>query len=456
MSCSSSQPSRTYPTSGNGESDVTIANRGLLSPLGLGYYAIHPALPWYFTTLHATAIGPPGSPDADRSTRAYTHTLAGLGAYYTAQLETGRGDPVPVLAVEEGNLHHALSMALSAGCWDDTASCLQGLYILYERTARDGEWGRLVGHVAPAFIDPVTDGPLPGRDNQWSIITGYRVRLAMDVLDWPAATRLQDLRIARDRDEATAALAAPASQLTSGQRNQIRTLASSLQYLGHILYSQQNPGCLPHFQEALALAQRVQDTAAEGMLAATLGNAYLNVPSLRDLDQAQRWCEHSLGLTSEHDRVRRARSLGSLGNVAYGRFLEARDADQPEAVLLGHLNAALNGYQQALDLFPADDADDLAILYNKLGVIYLQAGDTRRALHHFQQAIRHDEACGDTYGAGEARYNIALLLQGDGRPGDALLYARAALHDFERTGPGAARAAAAAANLITRLEQGTG
>ena len=37
---------------------------GLLSPLGGGYYAIHPALPWYFTTLFTTAYGPPASPPA--------------------------------------------------------------------------------------------------------------------------------------------------------------------------------------------------------------------------------------------------------------------------------------------------------------------------------------------------------------------------------------------------------
>ena len=35
---------------------------GLLSPLGGGYYQIHPALPWYFTTLYATADRPARQP----------------------------------------------------------------------------------------------------------------------------------------------------------------------------------------------------------------------------------------------------------------------------------------------------------------------------------------------------------------------------------------------------------
>jgi tetratricopeptide (TPR) repeat protein len=428
---------------------------GLLTPLGGGYYQMHPALPWYFTTLYTTAIGPTGSPDADRAARAYTHTLAQLGNYYHNEYQDGRSDTVPALRVEEGNLHHALTLALDAGHWTNVLGCLQGLRLLYERTGRDGEWARLVAQVAPAFIDPATDSPLPGREDQWHVITGYRVVLAMAARDWPAATHLQNLLTAHHREQAAAALAAPASQLTPGQRLQIRTLSASLQYLGHILHSQQDPGCLSYFQEALILAQRIQDTAGEVRLASNLGNAYMEVPSLRDLDQAQRWHQHSLDLEPGHNRVGRAKSLAALGSVALQRFLEARAARQPETVLLGHLKAALDGYQSALGLLPADDAEELATTHNQLGIIYSEAGDARRALHHFQQAIRFREARSDLYGAGQTRFNIARLLRADGRTGDALLYARAALHDFERTGLGAAHAAADTRDLIARLEQGT-
>ncbi len=229
-----------------------------------------------------------------------------------------------------------------------------------------------------------------------------------------------------------------------------------MEYLGNILRFQEDPGCLPRYEEALILAQRVHDTAGEAMLVTSLGNAYLDVPALRDLDQAQRWHQHSLDLKPEHNRVGRAKSLAQLAKVAYERFREAHAARQPESVLLGHLNAALNGYQQALDLLPVEDAEDLATVHNQIGLIYRQAGDIRRAMHHFQQGIRFKEACGDIYGAGQTRYNIALLLQYDGRPGDALHYARAALHDYQRAGTGTAQKAAQAQNLIARLERASG
>jgi hypothetical protein len=431
------------------------ADIGLLSPLGGGYYAIHPALPWYFTTLYTTSYGPPEDAEAQQAARAYTHTLATLGDYYFNRYEGGQADVVASLRVEEGNLHHSLTLAVDAGHWHDAVGCLQGLSILYRRTGRDGEWAGLVGRVTPVFVDPATDGPLPGREDQWTIITGYRVQLASAARDWPAATRLQNLRIAQHRENAAAALAAPVGQLTPAQRNRIRSLAGSLQFLGNILRLQQDPSCLPHLQEALTLVQRIQDTNAESMVATSLGNTYLRMPALRDLDQAQLWHQHGLGLTSEQDRVGRAKSLGALANIAVERFLDARDAGQPETVLLGHLNAALDGYQQALRLFPPDDAEDLATTHHQLGVTYSEVGDIRRAIHHFQQSIKFQEARGDIAGAGQTRYNIALALQDDGRPGDALLYARAALHDFERTGPGAALQATQARDLIAELEQDT-
>ena len=58
------------------------ADIGLLESLGGGYYQIHPALPWYFTTLYTTSYGQPDSPAAQRATRAYSRAIGELGNYY--------------------------------------------------------------------------------------------------------------------------------------------------------------------------------------------------------------------------------------------------------------------------------------------------------------------------------------------------------------------------------------
>jgi tetratricopeptide (TPR) repeat protein len=432
------------------------AGIGLLESFGegSGFYRIHPALPWYFTTLYTASYGPPDSPPAQRAARAYARAIGELGYYYHGQSEEGlAAQVVPVLTAEEANLRHGLDLARAAGLWDAAIGCLQGLSVLYARTGRDGEWARLVDDVTPEVTDPATGGPRPGRDDQWSIATGYRVRLAWQARDWPAATTLQTALLAWRRDRAAAALAAAPAGLTAAQRNQIRNFAAALTELGNILRQQEDPGCLPLFQEALALAQRTGDRPAEAQAALNLGNAYLRVPGLRDLDQAGHWYQHSLSLRDYDDGLGRARIFGSLGAVALARFDDARVAGAAEAVLLGHLNTALGHYQQALGLLPAGDHETRAITEHQLGIIYGRAGDSGQALRHYQQSLQHEEARGDIYGAGSTRYNIALLLADSGRVGDALAYARAALTNYQQAGPGATAQADQARQLIVDLEQ---
>jgi tetratricopeptide (TPR) repeat protein len=444
----------------DGDAAVGLLDRaaaiGLLESLGAGsgYYQIHPALPWYFTSLFTDSYGSSASPAAHRAARAYARALGALGDYYHDQAGQGHESwVVPVLGVEEANLRHALTLARTGELWHAAAGCLQGLRTLYERTGRDGEWARLVAAVTPDVTDPATGGPLPGRDEQWGIITGYRVRLARRARDWPAATTLQTALIAWARDRAAAALAASPASLTSDQRNQIRNLAASLHELAQILLSQQDPGCLPYYQEALGLFERIGARPEQADLAVNLGNAYLQVPGLRDLGQAEHWYKHGLSLRTDSNQLGQAGSLSQLGNVALERFNDAQDAGEAAPVLVDHLNAALGYYQQALDLTPADDHEHRAVVENQLGVVYAGAGDTGQALRHFQQALRHHEARGDIYTAGEARRNIALLLERDGRISDALLFARAALANFQQAGPGAADRADRARRHIARLEQ---
>jgi tetratricopeptide (TPR) repeat protein len=279
------------------------ADVGLLEPLGGGYYQIHPAPPWYFTSLFAASYGPPQAPDAQRAARAYTAAIGALGNYCNGQAEAGHSvEVVPVLAAEEANLRHALDLGRAAGLWRAAAGCLQGLRVLYERTGRDGEWARLVAAVTPEFTDPATGGPRPGRDDQWNLVTGYRMRLARHARDWPAATTLQSTLIAWRRDQAAGALAAPLASLTTAQRAQIRNLGAALTQLGMNLLEQEDPGCLPHLQEAPALFQRIGDRPAEAQAAVNLGNAYL-VPGLGDLDQAGHWYQRSLSLRPDSDRA---------------------------------------------------------------------------------------------------------------------------------------------------------
>lgn len=216
---------------------------------------------------------------------------------------------------------------------------------------------------------------------------------------------------------------------------------------------QGKPDCVIFSQEAINLYQQIGDRAAEAIRAFNLGHAYKNIPSIRDLEQAELWYRRSLELRDERDRLGQAKCKYQLGSVAYERFKEARAANKPEEELLRHLNDAVQSYHQGLDLLPANAVNDLAVVHNQLGSIYGDAGDLERGLSHYYEAIRYFEGAGNLYDAGRARFNVAITLTNASRLDDALLYAQAALRNFATYGEGAAADIQDTQGLIARIEQ---
>jgi hypothetical protein len=109
------------------------------------------------------------------------------------------------------------------------------------------------------------------------------VRIAWQARDWPTANSLQIALIAWARAGLPRRWLFPRS--ASPQRRQIRNLAVSPERLGHILSRQGGPGRLPYFQEALGLYERIGGRQEQANLANS--NAYLTVPGLGDLGQAE-------------------------------------------------------------------------------------------------------------------------------------------------------------------------
>jgi tetratricopeptide (TPR) repeat protein len=439
------------------ETGIALLDRaaevGLLTAHGSGYYDVHPAIPIHLQRLFTHHYGPPNSPTALQAIRAWTEATSALGSYYVGQYEAGHTQIAEALAAEEANLLHTRRLALQHGWLDLVIGSMQGLRVLYRRTGRAIEWRRLVDDLIPVFTDLATNRPRPGLEEEWALLTGYRVVIARDARDWDIAQQLQNAVIAWARERAATALATPPNQLTDRQRIQIRNLAVDLEQLGHLLHEQGDPGCIQHYREAIQLAQSIGDQQEEAVVAFNLGHAYKDIPALRDLDQAQHWYQRARDLFAEHNTFNRAGAIAQLGNVAHERFNDSLQAEAPEQQLLAHLNDAASAYHQALELFPGNAIGELGITHQALGVIYGYAADTSRALSHYQKAIRHQEQGDNRYEAGRSRLNAAITLARAGRREDALLYAQAALRDFETLGPGAAAMADQARQLIAQLQQ---
>ncbi|MGB8643675.1 MAG: CHAT domain-containing protein [Anaerolineae bacterium] len=445
------------------ETGIALLDRateiGLLTAHGNGYYTIHPALPWFFQSLFnqyypplPLAAGEGQGVGAFAATRAFASALGTLGNHYHRQYNEGHRDVIVALNTEEANLLHARRLARQNEWWGTVINTMQGLDEFYDHTGRRAEWAQLVNEIVPDFVDPATGGPLPGREEEWGLVTEYRVRLARGTRRWAEAERLQRGRVDWSRQRAATALAKPAGSLDGAERNSVLSLGSSLHELGGIQRERNLPECIESYKEALALAQKIQDDLHEAIAAFNLGTAYENIPSIRDLTQAEQWYRRSLELCDEGDHLGQSKCLGQLGSVAQERFEEAREAKKPAMEVLGHLNEALRYYLQALELSPQDMVNDRAAFHNQLGLIYDDAGDRDRALFHWREGIQYAEGASNWYEAGKYRFNIALTLANAGRLADARAYAYAALRNYETFGDRAAEEIERTRGLIARIE----
>jgi tetratricopeptide (TPR) repeat protein len=428
------------------------AETGLLTSRGHGYYAVHPAIPWHLRRLFEHYYGLPATPAAQHAIHGWTAAISVMGDYWHNQYGEGQSQVIGMLDAEENNLLRARQVARQNDWWDLIMGPMQGLRVLYEHAGRTVEWRRLVAELTPDLANPETDGPLPGREQQWALHTDYRVSIAREARDWARAQSLQEATIAWTRHLAAEPLAAEPETLNDRQRDIIYNLATAVLGLGYILLEQDMLGCVDSYLEAISLLQRIGDRRAEGVVAYNLGHAYKNVPGLRDLDQAERWYRRRLELTETHDTRGRANVTGQLGAVAFERFREGRKAREPVEQLARHLEGAINAYEQALQLLPTEDVRTLGVIHGQLGLIYSETRVTDGALQHFRQAIQYMEQQDDRYSAGEIRVNVAIALWKAGRNLEALLYAHAALRDFEVAGPGAAARVEHARQLIAKFE----
>ena len=280
----------------------------------------------------------------------------------------GHTEVIGVLGAEEANLLHARRLALTRGWHDLVLGAMQGLRILYDHTGRTIEWRRLVDELIPEFTDPATGGPRPGREEQWALLTGYRVRIARDARDWPAARQLQTPPSPGDASKPPPPSPSPAGELDDRQRNQIRSLAAALFELGQILREQDDPGCVQPYQKPWSCTSGSATGAREGTVAFNLGHAYKDIPALRDLDQAEQWYQRDLELLDEHDTLGRARSTGQLGNRRL-RALRRRPGrgGTRASSCSGTSTTQLAPTTRHSSLLPDDAVDDLAVTHHAAG-----------------------------------------------------------------------------------------
>jgi tetratricopeptide (TPR) repeat protein len=367
-----------------------------------------------------------------RAKFAYVRALSRFGSERFRSVREGAAWAVGELASQEPNLRHACRLAGDEQWWEPAAGIADGLGALYEAAGRLGDWEMMVDQLSSLCADGPAAPAKPGRERLWRTITEQNVKIARQRERLPWAEQLQRLCVDWDRRQAEPLLDAPETPDPAGA-GKVRTLAESLFHLSGILREEGTPAITVE-EEAIQLRERLGEKQQASMWAFELGEIYTDTPSVRNLPQAERWLKRSLELTRDDDPAGKAECLAALGRVAWERFNEARRSNAPETELRRHLTTARQYYQLALEHDLPSDWGKLASHNQQLGHVSYALGDIDRALPHYRESIRCDELHGNTFGAAQTRFNLAIALRDVDRLAEARKFARAALEEFQTLG----------------------
>ena len=439
---------------------------GLLTHLAATWYSIHPALPWFLRQLFTRHYdGHSGRSTSHAALRAWVKAVSELSNYYHDQFVEGSQFVIDLVELEEANLLHARRLAHRNQWWLPLIACMQGLRSLYQYQGRLAEWARLVEEIRPDYCTD-DDRPIPGREDEYSLVMDYRVRLAQDhERDLTKAAALQKKVIEIDRKQASDLLALPVnSPLDHEQRYRLRRLAVSVFALGQVLREQNDAECVQHYLEAINHSRRIGDKPVEASSEFDLGHAYKDILAIRDLEAAEAAYQRSLDLRNPNNALGRSRCIKQIGMVHHERFRETSRRSEPEETQLHHARAAEECYLEGLRLCPKDALTDLPPIHAQLGNLYQEVGRLDSARENLEQAALYFEKTGDHFQAGKVRSDIGLMYaraaEGEKQPSlqrssllRAQAYAEAALRDFRQYQGRVAAEEANAQRLLDQIKQ---
>lgn len=334
-------------------------------------------------------------------------------------------------ARNEMNFLHARQLALANEWWKALVGCMLGLRYLNTELSNSSKWKVLVEEIIPAFVEPITDGPLPGRENGWRFIMEYRAAIA----GWEGrdkeAERLLGILLDRQRRVAAGVLALAPGDLTENDRTKIENLAVVLQDLGVSQMNAYHLASVETLREGLELRVRIGNKTGVAICASFISKAYMKISQLQDFEKAEYWCRRALENVQPSDHKLLSDCHRQLGEIAYEHFRDTIERQTPEREWRAYLSNALQEFNEALRLQPPYLVAGLGELHGHLGNVYAYLDQIDQALNHFRESIRFQEHLGHLCDAAATRLNVAVALLNAKRHVDAGEYARAALRHFE-------------------------
>ena len=406
------------------------AEIGLLSAIGSSFFLVHPALPWYFQRLFTETFGALTRPDGEAVARAYVETFSDIGEAYLRAQVAGEQNIILLAAASEANFLNARDLAIRYQWWDRVMPPMRGLQILYEHTGRDLELARLAEELAPYLTEAATGLPPPDLEQDFLVLTEFRIRVARRARNWELAERLLRASLQVSERRAQAARTAPAPSHTV---NRSRSLGIDYNHLGLVLSEQGKPECVEYFEKALAIFEEIEDSPSIARTAGNLANVYLLIPALRNLDLSEKWLLKAIQHYGD-DLMGRTKCLTQLAQVKFTQLNKtlADGTDSGIAEQLWRETAEL--LNEVFRLIPDEAIRELASAHELAAKLYQLVGETDRAMSHYQQLIRIAEQLGQPFMTSVTRIDAAANLAQAGRFEDAALFAERAIDDFRQSG----------------------
>ncbi|WP_414573398.1 tetratricopeptide repeat protein [Nostoc sp. CCY 9925] len=101
---------------------------------------------------------------------------------------------------------------------------------------------------------------------------------------------------------------------------------------------------------------------------------------------------------------------------------------------MGEVDQALNHYQQALNLCPAEDERELSSIYHDLGILKASKGEVDEALALYNQSLEITQRIGDVQGKAATLHELAIFYENKGEVDEALALFNQSLEIKERIG----------------------
>ncbi|MDZ8186019.1 MAG: tetratricopeptide repeat protein [Nostoc sp. ChiSLP02] len=158
------------------------------------------------------------------------------------------------------------------------------------------------------------------------------------------------------------------------------------------------------------LALLGKDEGIAGKIASSLANCLRNQSRFRE---AIHLCKSTLEITNNHS---------VLKEIAYCEHQ------------MGEVDRALNYYQQALNLCPAEDEQELASIYHHFGMLKADKGEMDEAIALYDQSLELWERIGDVQGKAATLQELGRIYANKGEVDEAIALYDQSLELWERIG----------------------